>query len=56
MAESKEETIKKLCKKLGRDPTEEEVRAARDAVIRIAYAGMALTDALLRDEVGGTKS
>ncbi|MEH2561723.1 hypothetical protein [Bradyrhizobium sp. AZCC 2289] len=50
MAETREETIATLRMRLGREPTEDEIRAARDEVIRRAYAAMAVTDMLLRDE------
>ena len=55
MAESREETISGLRVKLGREPTADEIRAARDEVIRRAYAGMALTEILLRDEAKAKK-
>jgi hypothetical protein len=50
MAESRDETIIKLRTRLCREPTEDELRAARDEVIRRAYAGMAVTEMLLGDE------
>jgi hypothetical protein len=56
MAETREETIVKLRKRLGREPTEDEVRAARDEVIRRAYAAMAVAEMLLRDEAEQTKT
>jgi hypothetical protein len=61
MAESRDETITKLRTLLRREPTEGELRAARDEVIRRAYAGMAVTEMLLGDETkeeppaGGSK-
>ncbi|MGO4514014.1 hypothetical protein AB4Z51_44385 [Bradyrhizobium sp. 2TAF36] len=48
--ELKEETIAKLRAKLGREPTEDETRSARNELIRRAYAAMATTDLLMRDE------
>ncbi len=45
-----EETIGKLRNQLGRKPTEDEVRAARNELIRRAYAAMAITDVQLREE------
>jgi hypothetical protein len=53
--ELKEETIGRLRKQLGREPTEDEVQAARKELIRKAYAAMALTDLLFRDEAGDLK-
>jgi hypothetical protein len=50
MAETREETIATLRIRLRREPTEDEIRAARDEIIRRAYAAMAVTDILLRDE------
>jgi hypothetical protein len=50
MAEYRGETISRLRLQLGREPTADEIRAARDEVIRRAYAGMALTEMLLGDE------
>lgn len=47
--ESAEETISRLRRQLGREPTQDEVRAARNELIRKAYAAMAVTDVLLRD-------
>ena len=45
-----EQTITKLRKQLGRDPTAEEVKAERDALWKKQYGSMMLTDVLLRDE------
>ena len=42
MAETREETIATLRMRLRREPTEDEIRAARDGVIRRAYAAMAV--------------
>ena len=50
MAESRDETIIKLRTRLCREPTDDEFRAARDDVIRRAYAGMAVTEMLLGNE------
>ena len=50
MAESRDETIIKLRTRLCREPTDDELRAARDEVIRRAYAGMAVTEMLLGNE------
>jgi hypothetical protein len=50
MAESRDETIIKLRTRLCREPTDDELRAARDDVIRRAYAGMAVTEMLLGNE------
>ncbi len=48
--EPKEETIAKLGAKLGREPTDDEVRAARDELIRKQYAAMLATEMMLREE------
>jgi len=48
--ESKEETIVKLRERLGREPTEDEINEARNALIRQRYADMALTAVLFEDE------
>lgn len=48
--ELKEETLAKLRKQLGREPTEPEVRAARDELLRRHYAAMLATEMMLRDE------
>lgn len=53
MAETPAETFAKLRTGLGRNPTEDEIKAARHEVIRRAYAGMMVTDMLLRDEARG---
>jgi hypothetical protein len=50
MGETRDRTIAELRKKLGREPTGEEVHAARQAVIRRSYADMAMTAAMLLDE------
>jgi hypothetical protein len=48
--ESKEETIVKLRGRLGREPTEDEINEARNALMRQRYADMALTAVLFKDE------
>jgi hypothetical protein len=45
-----EETIGRLRNQLDREPTEDEVRAARNELIRRAYAAMAIADVQLREE------
>jgi hypothetical protein len=50
MGETRDTTIAELRKKLGREPTKDEVDTAREAVIRRAYADMAMTAILLKDE------
>jgi hypothetical protein len=55
MAETAAETIEKLRIRLGREPTADEIKAARDEVIRRAYATMMVTDVLLRDDPQGAK-
>ena len=50
MAESRDETVAQLRKKLGREPTNDEIATAREAVIRRAYADMAMTAAMFLDE------
>jgi hypothetical protein len=47
---NREETITRLRVKLGREPSDEEIKATRDALFRQAYASMMLIDMLLRDE------
>jgi hypothetical protein len=42
MGETKDETVGRLRKKLGREPTKEEIDAACEEIIRRAYADMAL--------------
>lgn len=48
--ELKEETLAKLHRQLGREPSEAEVRAARDELLRRHYAAMLATEMMLRDE------
>ena len=48
--ESKLETIVKLRERLGREPAEDEINEARNALIRQRYADMALTAVLFEDE------
>jgi hypothetical protein len=48
--EYREQTIARLTRELGREPTAEEIKAARDAIIRQRYADMAVSAILLRDE------
>src|SRR5262245_17311623 len=45
-----EETMAKLRKRLGREPTAEEIKAERDKSTRRAYADMALSALTLQDE------
>jgi hypothetical protein len=54
MAETRSETIAALRSKLGRKPTEDEIKKARDQIIRRAYAAMAVTEFLLADEAKET--
>ncbi|KRQ17664.1 hypothetical protein [Bradyrhizobium manausense] len=48
--ELKQETLAKLRNQLGREPTDAEVRAARDELLRRHYAAMLTTEMMLRDE------
>ncbi|MHC2664574.1 hypothetical protein ACMA5K_33960 [Bradyrhizobium diazoefficiens] len=48
--ELKEDTLAKLRQQLGREPTEAEVRAARDELLRRHYATMLATEMMMRDE------
>ncbi len=48
--EYEHETIARLRKTLGREPTSDEIKTARDAAWRARLADMMLTDLLLRDE------
>jgi hypothetical protein len=48
--EYREETIIRLRKRLGREPTNEEVAAEREMLIKRAYADMAATAIMLQDE------
>jgi hypothetical protein len=48
--EYKEETIAKLRARLGREPTEAEIKEARDALWRKTYANMLISAVLLRDD------
>jgi hypothetical protein len=50
MGETRDETVGRLRKKLGREPTKEEIEAAREEVIRRAYADMALAAMSLLEE------
>jgi hypothetical protein len=50
MAETRDETIARLRERLGREPTNDEIATAREAVIRRAYAHMAMTAAMFLDE------
>ncbi|MDA9420973.1 hypothetical protein [Bradyrhizobium sp. CCBAU 53380] len=50
MAETIAETIESLRGKLGREPAADEIKTARHELIRRAYAGMMVTDVLLRNE------
>jgi hypothetical protein len=50
MAETRDETIARLREKLGREPTNDEIATAQEAVIRRAYAHMAMTAAMFLDE------
>src|SRR5437870_2306129 len=50
MAETRDETIAQLRKRLSREPTKEEIEAAREAVIRRAYADMAMSGVSFLDE------
>src|SRR5262249_39597760 len=47
-----EETIDRLRKKLGRDPTDAEIKAERDRKWKLAYADMAFTAICFADEEG----
>jgi hypothetical protein len=49
LMEDHEETIARLCVKLGREPTADEIKVERDALFRQAYATMMLIDMLLRN-------
>ena len=48
--ENREETIARLRQRLGREPTDEEISEARNALIRQRYADMALTATFFEDE------
>ena len=50
MGECRDETVAKLRKRFGREPTKEEIDAAYEEVIRKAYADMAATAWMFRDE------
>jgi hypothetical protein len=50
--EGAEETIGRLRTQLGREPTQDEVRAIRDELIRKVYAAMAVTDLYRADDRG----
>ncbi|MBR0689871.1 hypothetical protein JQ594_28440 [Bradyrhizobium manausense] len=50
-AETRDETIAKLRARFGREPTDDEIRTGRNEAIRRAYAAMAVTEMMLRDEV-----
>jgi hypothetical protein len=51
--EYREETIARLRAHLGREPTDAEIKATRDALWRRIYADMAMSAACFRDEVRG---
>jgi hypothetical protein len=54
MMETREYTANWLRKKLGREPTEQEITERRDAVWRMHLGSMMVTDLLLRDEAEET--
>jgi hypothetical protein len=46
-----EQTIAQLTERLGRAPTKSEIKAERDALIRIQYGSMLMTDLSLANDI-----
>ena len=54
--ETRDDTIARLREKLGREPTEAEIDAQRELLIKRAYAEMAMTALCFEDELSDPTS